>query len=33
MACIAGILLYVAMNMVKREEVEEVLSMGHGHTA
>ena len=33
MPCIAGILLYVAMNMVKGEEVEEVVAMGRGHLA
>jgi SulP family sulfate permease len=32
MACIGGILLYVAMNMVKPGEVTEVLAMGRGHT-
>ncbi len=32
-ACIAGILLYVATNMVKPSEVTEVLHMGRGHTA
>jgi sulfate permease, SulP family len=32
MACIGGILLYVAMNMVKKEEVTEVLHLGRGHT-
>ena len=32
MACIGGILLFVAMNMVKRAEVEEVLHSGRGHT-
>jgi sulfate permease, SulP family len=32
-ACIAGILLYVATNMVKPGEVTEVLHMGRGHTA
>ncbi len=31
MACIGGILLYVAMNMVKPAEVHEVLEMGRGH--
>ncbi|MSP59540.1 MAG: hypothetical protein EXR72_04210 [Myxococcales bacterium] len=31
MACIGGILLYVAMNMVKPAEVTEVLHMGRGH--
>jgi sulfate permease, SulP family len=31
MPCIGGILLYVAMNMVKREEVDEVFHMGRGH--
>jgi len=31
MACIGGILLYVASNMVKREEVEEVFTMSRGH--
>lgn len=33
MACIGGILLYVATNMVKPAEVTEVLHMGRGHTA
>ncbi len=32
MACIGGILLYVATNMVKPAEVAEVLHMGRGHT-
>lgn len=32
-ACIAGILMYVATNMVKPAEVTEVLHMGRGHTA
>ncbi|MBP9111322.1 MAG: hypothetical protein KBF88_00870, partial [Polyangiaceae bacterium] len=32
MACVGGVLLYVATNMVKREEIEEVLEMGRGHT-
>jgi len=32
-ACIAGILLFVATNMVKPSEVTEVLHMGRGHTA
>jgi sulfate permease, SulP family len=32
-ACIAGILLFVASNMVKGGEVTEVLHMGRGHTA
>lgn len=31
MACIAGILLYVASNMVKPSEVDEVKHMGTGH--
>jgi sulfate permease, SulP family len=31
-ACIAGILMYVATNMVKPAEVAEVLHMGRGHT-
>jgi SulP family sulfate permease len=31
MACIGGILLYVAMNMVKREEVREVTAHGKAH--
>jgi MFS superfamily sulfate permease-like transporter/carbonic anhydrase/acetyltransferase-like protein (isoleucine patch superfamily) len=31
MACIAGILLYVAMNMVKKGEIDEVLEQGRGH--
>ncbi len=31
LAAIGGILLYVAMNMVKREEVDEVLAHGKGH--
>lgn len=31
MACIGGILLYVAMNMVKRSEIDEVFAMGRGH--
>jgi sulfate permease, SulP family len=31
MACIGGILLFVAMNMVKRTEVDEVLHMGKAH--
>lgn len=33
MACIGGILLYVAMNMVKRGEIDEVLEMGRAHVA
>jgi SulP family sulfate permease len=33
MACIGGILLYVATNMVKPAEITEVLHMGRGHTA
>lgn len=33
MACIGGILLFVASNMVKKEEVIEVLHMGRGHIA
>ena len=33
MACIGGILLYVATNMVKPAEVAEVLHMGRGHIA
>ena len=33
MACIAGILLYVASNMVKPGEVTEVIHMGRGHVA
>ncbi len=33
MACIGGILLYVAMNMVKPGEVEEVVQHGRGHVA
>jgi MFS superfamily sulfate permease-like transporter/carbonic anhydrase/acetyltransferase-like protein (isoleucine patch superfamily) len=33
MACIGGILMYVALNMVKPEEVKEVLSMGRVHVA
>jgi SulP family sulfate permease len=33
MACIAGILMYVAMNMVKKEEVTEVIHMGKAHIA
>jgi SulP family sulfate permease len=33
MACLAGVLLYVATNMVKPSEVTEVLHMGRGHTA
>ena len=31
MACIAGILIYVAINMVKPSEVTEVVHMGRGH--
>jgi sulfate permease, SulP family len=31
MACIGGILLFVAMNMVKREEVDEVVALGKAH--
>lgn len=31
MACIGGILLYVAMNMVKRDEVREVYAHGKAH--
>lgn len=31
MACVGGILLYVATNMVKRDEIEEVVAMGRGH--
>jgi len=31
MACIGGILLYVATNMVKGEEVKEVVAHGRGH--
>jgi len=31
MACIGGILLYVAMNMVKRDEVHEVVAHGKAH--
>jgi SulP family sulfate permease len=31
MACIGGILLYVATNMVKLEELREVREMGRGH--
>jgi sulfate permease, SulP family len=33
MACIGGILLYVAVNMVKPSEVTEVMHMGRGHVA
>jgi sulfate permease, SulP family len=33
MACIGGILLYVATNMVKPGEVTEVIHMGRGHVA
>lgn len=33
MACIGGILMYVAWNMVKGEEIEEVIHMGRAHTA
>lgn len=33
MACIGGILLYVASNMVKPSEVTEVMHMGRGHIA
>src|SRR5262249_20684672 len=33
MACVAGILLFVAMNMVKRQEVKEVFTMGRAHVA
>jgi SulP family sulfate permease len=33
MACIGGILMYVAWNMVKGEEITEVFHMGRGHTA
>ncbi len=32
-ACIGGVLLYVASNMVKPAEVTEVLHMGRGHVA
>jgi SulP family sulfate permease len=31
MACVGGILLYVATNMVKREEIHEVMEMGTAH--
>jgi SulP family sulfate permease len=31
-ACMGGILLYVAMNMVKPSEIGEVVEMGRGHT-
>jgi sulfate permease, SulP family len=31
MACIGGILLYVAMNMVKRDEIREVTAHGKAH--
>lgn len=31
MACIAGILIYVAINMVKPAEVREILEQGRGH--
>jgi sulfate permease, SulP family len=31
MACIGGILLFVAMNMVKRDEVDEVVALGKAH--
>lgn len=33
MACIAGILMFVASNMVKPAEVTEVIHMGRGHIA
>lgn len=33
MACIAGILLWVATNMVKKQEIKEVLGQGRFHTA
>ncbi len=33
MACIGGILMYVATNMVKPAEVTEVIHMGRGHIA
>ncbi len=33
MACIGGILLYVATNMVKPGEITEVMHMGRGHVA
>lgn len=31
MACIAGILIYVAVNMVKPAEVKEIIEQGRGH--
>jgi MFS superfamily sulfate permease-like transporter len=31
MACIAGILFYVAINMVKKGEIDEVIEHGRGH--
>ena len=33
MACIGGILVYVAINMVKPAEIDEVVAMGRGHVA
>jgi MFS superfamily sulfate permease-like transporter len=33
MACIAGILLWVATNMVKKHEIQEVVAQGRFHTA
>jgi SulP family sulfate permease len=33
MACIAGILLWVATNMIKKHEIDEVLAQGRFHTA
>ncbi len=33
MACIAGILLWVATNMIKKEEIKEVMALGRFHTA
>jgi sulfate permease, SulP family len=33
MACIAGILLWVASNMIKKQEIKEVLAQGRFHTA
>ncbi len=33
LACIAGILLWVASNMVKKHEIQEVLATGRFHTA
>lgn len=33
MACIGGILVFVAMNMVKKSEIDEVVHHGRGHVA